>query len=94
MTVSIVTVAYNAAATVAEAVAAARPVLVSDQTAWQHMESGSTVRCLPLELDLWLAAAMELLQMPASDLETESRDTHQRCLLSPSHLATQRKLFP
>lgn len=79
---------------VAESVAAARPVLVSDQTAWQHMESGSTVRCLPLELDLWHAAAMELLEMQVSDIETESRDTHRRCLLSPSHLATQRKLFP
>ena len=79
---------------VAEAVAAARPVLVSDQTAWQHMESGSTVRCLPLELDLWHAAARELLEMPASDIETESKDTHRRCLLSPSHLAAQRKLFP
>ena len=79
---------------VAESVAAARPVLVSDQTAWQHMESGSTVRCLPLDLDLWHAAAMELLEMPASGIETESQDTHRRCLLSPSHLAAQRKLFP
>ena len=79
---------------VAEAVAAARPVLVSDQTAWLHMRSGSTVRCLPLGLDLWHAAAMELLRMSAANIESESKDTHQCCLLSPSHLAAQRKLFP
>ena len=78
---------------VAEAVAAARPVLVSDRTAWTHMNPGPTVRCLPLDLDAWFQAANDLLSMSASDLESSARDTHARCLLSPSHLAAQRALF-
>ena len=79
---------------VAEAVAAARPVLVSDQTAWSNMTAGPTVRCLPLDEDQWLGAASELLAMSPRVVETCSANTHAECLLSPSHLAAQRQLFP
>lgn len=79
---------------VAEAVAAARPVLVSDQTAWSNMTAGPSVRCLPLDENQWHEAASELLAMSPTELESCSAETHAKCLLSPSHLAAQRKLFP
>ena len=79
---------------VAEAVAAARPVIVSNQTAWSDMTPGPSVRCIPLDEDRWLEAASELLAMSPTELESCSADTHAECLLSPSHLAAQRKLFP
>lgn len=78
---------------VAEAVAAGRPVIVSDQTAWSDLHPGPSVHCLPLELDAWRTAAQELLDMGAADLERHSKDTHRRCLLDAPHLAAQRALF-
>jgi len=78
---------------VAEAVAAGRPVIVSDQTAWSNLQPGPSVRCLPLQGDAWHAAAQSLLDMSAEDLHRHSEDTHRRCLLDAPHLAAQRALF-
>ena len=78
---------------VAEAVAAGRPALVSDQTAWSALDPGPSVRCLPLDLDAWSRAARDLLAMPVDDLLRTSEDTHRRCLLDEGHLAAQRALF-
>ena len=78
---------------VAEAVAAGRPVIVSDQTAWSNLHPGPSVRCLPLQRAAWLAAAHELLAMSVEDLQRHSEDTHRRCLLGAPHLAAQRALF-
>jgi glycosyltransferase involved in cell wall biosynthesis len=78
---------------VAEAVACARPAIVSDQTAWSAMDPGDTVRCLPLDLDRWHTAARALLDLGQDALVESSRHTHARCLLSPAHLAAQRALF-
>ena len=78
---------------VAEAVAAGRPVIVSDQTAWTNLHPGPSVRCLPLQRDAWQSAANELLEMSPSDLLRHSKDTHRRCLLDAPHLAAQRALF-
>ena len=78
---------------VAEAVACARPAIVSDQTAWSAMEHGDSVRCLPLEVDKWHTAASALLDLGQDELVESSRHTHAQCLLSPAHLAAQRALF-
>ena len=78
---------------VAEAVACGKPVLVSDQTAWSALKPGHSVRCLPLDLAAWTAAAQALLDLSPEDLIATSEDTHRRCLLGPSHLAAQRALF-
>jgi len=78
---------------VAEAVACARPAIVSDQTAWSTMEHGHTVRCLPLDLNSWTNAAIDLLGISQEDVVESARNTHARCLLSASHLAAQRALF-
>jgi len=58
------------------------------------MTPGPSVRCIPLDEDRWLEAALELLAMTPTELESCSADTHAECLLSPSHLVAQRKLFP
>ena len=79
---------------VAEAVAHARPALVSDQTAWSDMNHGDTVKCLPLEQDRWVAAAEDLLKMDHDAIVESTRTTHGQCLLSADHLAAQRALFP
>ena len=78
---------------VAEAVAGARPAIVSDQTAWSTMDPGDAVRCLPLDLDRWHTAARALLDLSQDKLVESSRHTHGKCLLSPAHLAAQRALF-
>ncbi len=78
---------------VAEAIASARPVIVSDQTVWSTMNPGRTVACLPLELDLWLDAAQTLLDMDHEDIVRESTNTYHRCLLDERHIAAQRQLF-
>jgi len=79
---------------VAEAVAHARPALVSDQTAWSDMNHGDTVKCLPLTQDRWMGAAEDLLKMDHDAIVESARTTHGQCLLSADHLAAQRALFP
>lgn len=78
---------------VAEAVACARPAIVSDQTAWSAMDHGDSVRCLPLLLDQWHSAARALLDLSQDEVVESSRQTHGKCLLSPAHLVAQRALF-
>lgn len=78
---------------VAEAISTARPVVVSDQTAWSKLDSGPSVHCLPLDSDAWLSSANTLLDMPHSDCVAHSEATHLRCLLDERHLANQRALF-
>lgn len=78
---------------VAEAVSAARPAIVSDQTAWSRLEHGPSVECLPLEVDTWVAAARRLLSMSPEALKAASKDTHERCLANERHLEAHRQLF-
>lgn len=78
---------------VAEAVAAARPVIVSDQTAWSSMDHGTSVRCLPLEISSWQQSAEELLAIDQEELMKSARDTHNRCLLDAARLLDQKMLF-
>ena len=78
---------------VAEALAAARPVIVSDQTVWTTMETGPSVACLPLEVQQWTASAQRLLDMTSEEVAQHSEDTYRRCLLDARHLAAQRDIF-
>ena len=78
---------------VAEAVSKARPVIVSDQTAWSSMTHGESVHCLPLELTSWLEGAQTLLEMNQEHLIQSSAATHQECLLDHCHLEAQKGLF-
>lgn len=78
---------------VAEATAAGRPAIVSDQTAWSALKHGTSVRCLPLDEGRWLAAAHDLLAMDHQDIVDSARTTHAECLLHPDHLAAHLNLF-
>jgi glycosyltransferase involved in cell wall biosynthesis len=78
---------------VAEGVSTARPVIVSDQTAWTDIDPGITVDCLPLQTSAWLASAKRLLAMAPADCLAHSQATHTRCLLDAHHLANQLSLF-
>ena len=78
---------------VAEGFSTARPVIVSDQTAWTDIDPGITVDCLPLQTSAWLASAKRLLAMAPADCLAHSQSTHTRCLLDAHHLANQLSLF-
>lgn len=78
---------------VAEAVAAGRPVIVSDQTAWSAMDPGPNVRCLPLDINSWNQSAEKLLAMDQEDLLQSAKDTYRRCLLDATRLLDQKTLF-
>ncbi len=78
---------------VAEAVAVARPVIVSDKTAWSSMNHSTNVRCLPLKKTKWQDAATDLLEMDENELLHGSENTHRRCLLDHAHIADQKELF-
>lgn len=79
--------------TVAEALAAARPVIVSDQTVWSTMKTGPTVACLPLDVEQWTASAEHMLGMTAETVAKHSEATYRDCLMDDRHLAAQRNLF-
>ena len=78
---------------VAEAIACGRPVVVSDQTVWSTLTTGSSVSCQPLDLSAWVQAANHLLSMTPEEVVQQSKTTYNRCLLDPEHIQAQRTLF-
>lgn len=78
---------------VAEAIACGRPVIVSNQTVWSTLSTGSSVSCQPLDLSAWVHTANNLLAMSTEDVMLQSKATYDNCLLDPAHLQAQRHLF-
>ena len=78
---------------VAEAIACGRPVVVSNQTVWSTLTTGTSVSCQPLVLTAWVEATNQLLSMTPEEVVEQSKLTYDQCLLDPEHIQAQRTLF-